>query len=127
MARDPIKGLNEELAKIKKASLTGALKAALIVQAEAQRRVPVEYGKLRASAYSGKSPTNPNYARVGFSAAYAFYVHENMEMKWRGKPRRSGIGVYWGPKGEAKFLEKAVTAKRKDIISAISGEAKRRK
>ena len=26
-------------------------------------------------------------------------------MKWRGKPRRSGIGVYWGPNGQAKFLE----------------------
>lgn len=42
---------------------------------------------------------------VGFTGPIALWVHENIEMKWRGKPRRSGIGVYWGPKGEAKFLE----------------------
>lgn len=42
---------------------------------------------------------------VGFSAQYALFVHENIEMKWKGKPRRSGIGTYWGPQGQAKFLE----------------------
>lgn len=26
-------------------------------------------------------------------------------MKWRGLPRKSGLGVYWGPAGQAKFLE----------------------
>ena len=43
---------------------------------------------------------------VGYSTAYALYVHENIEMKWRGLPRRyPAKGVYWGPKGQAKFLE----------------------
>lgn len=42
---------------------------------------------------------------VGYTARAALWVHENIEMKWRGKPRRSGIGVYWGPNGQAKFLE----------------------
>ena len=42
---------------------------------------------------------------VGFTAAYAIYVHENLQMKWRGLPRKSGKGVYWGPHGQAKFLE----------------------
>ena len=43
---------------------------------------------------------------VGYSTAYALYVHENIEMKWRGLPRRHPAkGVYWGPKGQAKFLE----------------------
>ena len=42
---------------------------------------------------------------VGFTAAYALFVHENLEMVLAGKPRASGVGVYWGPAGQAKFLE----------------------
>lgn len=41
---------------------------------------------------------------VGYTSAVALWVHENRQMKWQGKPRRSGIGVYWGPKGRAGFL-----------------------
>lgn len=44
-------------------------------------------------------------AIVGYTAAYALYVHENMEMKLAGEPRPSGLGVYWGPNGGPKFLE----------------------
>lgn len=43
---------------------------------------------------------------VGFSTAYAVYVHENIEMKWRGLPRKAPAkGDYWGPHGQAKYLE----------------------
>lgn len=42
---------------------------------------------------------------VGYEAQYAAKLHEDIEMKWRGRPRHSGIGVYWGPHGQAKFLE----------------------
>lgn len=43
---------------------------------------------------------------VGYECAYAIHVHENVEMKWRGLPRRPPAkGVYWGPAGQAKFLE----------------------
>ena len=43
---------------------------------------------------------------VGYTAHYALYVHEKIEMKWRGLKRKGGLpGVYWGPGGEAKFLE----------------------
>jgi hypothetical protein len=60
---------------------------------------------------------------VGYTASYALAVHENIEMKWRGFPRdRSvrkgkdniayygyssgeGKGLFWGPTGQAKFLE----------------------
>lgn len=41
---------------------------------------------------------------VGYTAQYALWVHENRQMKWAGLPRKSGIGVYWGPKGRAGFL-----------------------
>jgi hypothetical protein len=52
---------------------------------------------------------------VGYSAPYAAYVHENVEMKWRGRPRRSGIGVYWGPRGQAKFLAEPARRLRRAI------------
>jgi hypothetical protein len=44
---------------------------------------------------------------VGFTANYALYVHENIEMKLKGKPRSSGKGKYWDPqeRAQAKFLE----------------------
>lgn len=61
---------------------------------------------------------------VGYTANYALYVHENIEMKWRGFPRNMTIrkgedgiaytgfsatsrwrGLFWGPAGQAKFLE----------------------
>ena len=46
---------------------------------------------------------------VGFSAKYAIFVHENTQPKTLGLnvPRRSGLGVYWGPAHYGpKFLER---------------------
>lgn len=63
---------------------------------------------------------------VGFTAQYAIWVHENVEMKWRGKPRRSGIGTYWGPKGQAKFLEQPARELRNDgTLASIVKQAVR--
>lgn len=60
---------------------------------------------------------------VGYTAAYALYLHERVAMKWRGFPRDRSIrlgkdkvaytgytpnkkhGLFWGPTGQAKFLE----------------------
>jgi hypothetical protein len=62
-------------------------------------------GKLRALA--GKARTDKEASvLVGFTAAYAIYVHEDMEAEWLGQPRKSGKGVYWGPSLYGpKFLE----------------------
>lgn len=117
--QDGIKGVEKALDGIKAAIMPGVWKAGLIVQAEAQRRVPVEYGNLRASAYTNPHHSKKNTVRVGFGAAYALWVHENLEAKWKGKPRRSGTGVYWGPKGEPKFLERALIAKKDEIKEAL--------
>lgn len=43
---------------------------------------------------------------TGYTASYAAYVH-NMPGTLDGKPRPNGNGVYWGPDGTPKFLEKA--------------------
>ncbi len=58
--------------------------------------------EMRGKQYSSKKQVS---VIVGYEAAYAVHVHENVEMKLAGQPRPSGIGEYWGPHGQAKFLE----------------------
>ncbi len=111
--------------RIESATDKGLREAALGVEGAAKRRVPVEYGNLRASGYSRKHPMKRLTYEVSFIAAYAFYVHENIEMKWRGQPRKSGIGVYWGPQGEAKFLEKALMENIDAIRRVIADNLRR--
>jgi hypothetical protein len=76
-----------------------------------------------AGAVRGNDP-HPVVA-VGYTAAYALPLHERIEMKWRGLPRDRSVrlggaprtvttghnaskakGLFWGPTGEAKFLER---------------------
>ena len=69
-----------------------------------------------------------NIFGVTFTAPYAVTIHENVEMAWRGKPRRSGIGAYWGPQGEAKYLENAVRRLRNNgTLGRIISDAIRAK
>lgn len=67
----------------------------------------------------------PGDVIVGFTARYAVYIHENMEMKLAGRPRASGIGVYWGPHGENKFLEKTVNETRPNMLSLLKSFMRR--
>jgi hypothetical protein len=57
---------------------------------------------------------------VGFSAPYAKAVHEKTEMKLKGIPRPSGIGVYWGPHGEAKYLTNAIRRTKRQVVRRIA-------
>lgn len=64
---------------------------------------------------------------VGYTANYALYVHEDIEMKWKGLPRRgkNRHGVYWGPHGQAKFLEQPAREMRQ-VLSDIVVKALQR-
>ena len=84
------------------------IRVGLRLQRESQERVPVEYGNLKASAYTrpvGHGAKTEVY--VGYTASYAAHVHECVEMKLWGQPRPSKRGRYWDPLGKAhaKFLE----------------------
>lgn len=104
----------------------GLKTAGLYLQGRSQNLVPVDYGVLKASAFTratGKGMAT--VVNVGYTAFYAMYVHENVEMKWKGKPRApvrfkddvdmvnnlekiyANRGNYWDPagRGQAKFLE----------------------
>lgn len=120
---DVIRTLQLRIDAIRGASMEGLFAGALIVQADAQRNVPVEFGNLRASAFTRFSPTDSDTVEVGFTAAYAVFVHENMEQVLKGEPRPSGLGTYWNP-GGPKFLERALDENRAAILEQIRRRAR---
>lgn len=75
---------------------------------------------------------SPTHGRVGYTAAYAFWVH-NMPGKLKGQPRahfgktRAGVefgggtgrGNYWDPGAEPKFLVKGVEAIKPSIPALL--------
>lgn len=90
--------------------------AGLALQADSQNVVPVEFGVLKASAFTRAEGAGfTTIVNVGYTASYAIFVHENVEMKLKGKERRPApphIGRYWDPagRGQAKFLEQPFRA-----------------
>lgn len=108
---DLIRALNRLGVDFREETGKAALRGGQAIEGEAKRRAPSEYGNLRASGYTKKTSSG---AEVGFSANYALPVHENIEEKWRGRPRASGLGSYWNP-GRSKFLESAANDKQKQV------------
>ena len=89
----------------------GVKLAGLTLQRDSQQRVPVNLGVLKASAFTRAEGTGFKIAvQVGYTAAYALYVHESVGMVLKGLPRPGGKGFYWDPQGraQAKFLEEPV-------------------
>lgn len=111
--------LNKEIKGIKNRTLDGLLAGGLIILRESNEHVPVEHGFLRASGYARKAKDNRQAVEIGYTSRYAVFVHESVEEILRGKPRQSGIGVYWGPKGHSQFLLRAVTSKQDDVLKAV--------
>ena len=133
-----MKRLNDRVEAIQGRTIGGLRAAGLKVQRLSQKRVPVEYGKLKASAYTRRAMENALAVEVGYSASYAVYVHENIEMKFAGKPRPAkgyhgrkkkneigGLGVYWGPAGQPKYLQSAVVELQDDIVKTVADFARR--
>lgn len=116
---------NAKLAKLKGLS-NGLKKAGLFLQRESQKLVPVDFGNLKASAFTRAqgSKTSPEVI-VGYTAAYAPFVHENVAMKLKGQARpKPHLGVYWGPAGQAKFLEQPARDNLKQITQIVQDEIK---
>jgi len=128
--RAGIDGLETVLAgfwKVKGSTAASAERAlkrgALFLLAASKELVPVEYGNLKASGFVASTGTGfSTKVSVGYTAAYAIYVHELVGMKLKGQRRISKIGVYWGPTGQAKFLEGPARALKPQILQTIYGE-----
>lgn len=135
MAAAKIKGmdkmmtnLNKEIAGIENRTMGGLLAAGLgHVQAPSQKKVPVEYGDTRGSAFTRKAQDGSLAVEVGYSAAHAVFLHENMEQTLKGKPRPSGLGNYWGPDGQPKFLESTVNENSDKIVATVAKHAEVKK
>lgn len=121
--QEVLDNLNREISGIKNRSLAGLYEAGLKIEAASNERAPSEYGNLRGSSYTRKDLSGGMSVEVGYTAAYAAFVHENLEMKLKGELRPSGLGKYWGPKGENKFLEKTVRLNEANIIKIVQHHA----
>jgi len=147
-----VKGVNRVMANMKKQNTAGAAlkfqkglkRAALFLQRKSQEIVPVDEGPLRASAFTrvrGKGWKTE--ARVGYTASYALYVHENLdalhgaaynaeyaeEIASSKKRKKSGQFVKAGkrfrkkrPQEQAKFLEQPVRMHRRRMLKIIAGK-----
>ncbi len=103
--------LNRHLAKVEGATLGGLFAGGLIIEAEAKRNTPVLTGNLKGSGSTRKSPEEPKTIEVVFTAAYAIYVHENLEAHHSN--------------GTAKFLENAARDKHEEVLTAVRAYAKK--
>ncbi len=64
---------------------------------------------------------------VGYTAAYALFVHESIEMKLKGQKRpKPSKGKYWDPqnRAQAKFLEQPARENQKQYADIIKTAAK---
>jgi hypothetical protein len=102
-----IGNLNSHVGQIKGKTGRGLLKAGLFIEGKSKPLVPVLTGNLRGSGYTRK--TGPLSVEVGYSAAYAIYVHENLEARHTN--------------GEAKFLQRPLREHEDKIIKIVADEA----
>ena len=112
-----LKGLQRKLKDVKARHLKGLrrglLKAGLMLQRASQKVVPIDTGALKNSAFTrpGGTEENPE-VRVGYTQAYALYVHERLDTA-HAKGKR------------AKFLEGPARELRGEITNIVVSEARK--
>lgn len=114
---------NKRVNDIRGYTYQGLFEAGTIIIRGAQEHVPVEHGFLKASAFCRKSSTNSLGVEIGFSAKYAAPL-EVKTQKNAGKPRPSGLGVFWGPDGNPHFLGLSIIDNWSAALDAVKARAK---
>lgn len=126
--RDFQNRLKRALGKMTKDSVKGMTLASAYVKLEAQKRVPVDDGNLKGSAYNSVTLQGRKIVgQIGFTANYAAAVHEKPMVHQGEKRRGKGAkGRYWDPQGKGtnKFLEKAIDENHSEILQIIHKCAK---
>ena len=114
-----LRDLDKEVDKVERATRAGLRAAGLKLQGVSQLQAPHRLGDLVRSAYTRFTPEDPDVIEVGYSIAYALFVHQ-MRMVNAGQPRPDPYpGVLWGPQGKPRYLEDPFEAMTQDIISTI--------
>lgn len=124
---EKMKGLNQVLSnlskegkKIEGKTMKGLLRSAILIRRDMDRTpplIPVDIGNLRASWFvlshymSGRKAA----VTIGFTAEYAFVVHENVNPKVQWKRPNSG----------PKFLEASLKRNFKIMLGILASEAKK--
>lgn len=119
---EALANLNAEIAAIKQRSAKGAMAAGRVIEKGARELVPELSGELRDSSFTRRSSRDPNGAEVGFDAEYALKIHNDRDMRLKGKPRDGDRGVYWGPRGTSNFLKKSLEANAANAVQAFKNE-----
>ncbi len=125
-----LKNIGNAHNRIGDAVAQGLLFAGYTLQAESMLLAPVEFGNLRASAFTRAVGRGWNTeVFVGYTAAYALYVHELVGMVLQGQPRVPSpphIGNYWDPQGQAqaKFLEAPFRTFKPRLIAIVGAQVK---
>lgn len=102
-----MRNLNREVRAIKTRTLAGLMAAGLLIERESKPLVPVDTGNLKNSGYTRKAGARA--VEVGYAAAYAVYVHENLEAHH--------------DNGQAKFLQVAVERNHRAILETVREHA----
>lgn len=113
---DVLKKLNREVNAINGRTLSGFISAVILIRRDMDKTpplIPLDTGNLRSSWFTdpkmiGKEP----FIRFGFTAFYAWYVHEKLGASFQ----RPGAG--------AKFLEAALKRNHKKILDEIAKEVR---
>lgn len=113
-----MRNLNKEVNKIKGRSRKGLLQAAIYLRRrmdEVSPMIPVDTGNLRSSWFTEPFGSKDLPAvRLGFTAEYAWFVHENV-----------GSHVHWKrPGAGAKFLQARLEQDQRQILNIISSEVR---
>lgn len=145
MAKSKVRGMQKAQHRISK--LIGEVEgkkrvraiysALLIIGAESATMVPMDTSTLINSQYrSLHFKDHRLIGKVGYSANYAAYVHD-ASGKLKGKPRdsvsafgtsdgrtafASNQGNFWDPRGQPRFLTKAVKTTKKQVDEVIKRE-----
>ncbi len=111
----------------------GLKKGGLLIQREAQLKVPVDTGALKASAFTRASGTGfSTVVTTGFDVAYAVFIHEhpapNLGKKVPRRARYKGHkpkGNVWDPegRGQPKYLEASITQNQNQVQKIVRQEA----
>ena len=111
-----VKNLNKKVNEYEKTSMAGLIKAVIYIRREMDLTpplIPIDFGNLRGSFFS-----NPIYLKgksvvqFGFTASYAWFVHEKIDP-----------GINWKRPGSGpKFLEAHLKANEKEILEIIKNE-----